>query len=100
MVMRQATRSYPTRSGGEQGTDLSHPQPTRGPEDAQRISLLDAFGDQREGFVLRVDRWDESVAADLDRLDGHFSIVILSEPPQGSPHWSQSWSWRQRCWTG
>ena len=48
----------------------------------QRISLLDTFGDQREGYVVSAPRWNDQLAADLLQLGGDFGIVILSEPPQ------------------
>ena len=50
----------------------------------QQISLLDAAGDTREGFVLRMPRWDASAPANLQALKGDFRIVILGEPPETS----------------
>ena len=51
-------------------------------EGAQRISLRDAFGDKREGFVLRMARWDDSTASELQHVSADFRIVILNEPPE------------------
>ncbi len=74
-----------SQPGSSQEAEISTPQPTRARGDPQHISLVDAFGDRREGDVLRAMRWDDATAADIERRDGDFSIVILSEPPEGSP---------------
>ena len=71
---------YHSQPGSSQKAEVSTPQTTRARGDPQRISLLDAFGDRREGAVLRAMRWDDATAADIERHDGDFSIVILSEP--------------------
>ena len=74
-----------SQPGSSQEAEVSTPQTMRARGDPQHISLLDAFGDRREGDVLRATRWDDTTAADIERRGGDFSIVILSEPPEGSP---------------
>lgn len=49
---------------------------------AERLSLQDVFGDERQGFILRMARWSDSAAAELQRASGDFHIVILNEPPE------------------
>ncbi len=76
---------YHSQPGSNQEAEVSSPQTTGARGDPQHISLLDAFGDRREGDVLRATRWDDATAADIERRGGDFCIVILSEPPEGSP---------------
>ncbi len=48
---------------------------------AERISVTDEAGDQRQGFIVRLAAWDREAAAALQNMGGDFHIVILEEPP-------------------
>ena len=57
---------YHSQPGSNQEAEVSSPQTTSARGDPKRISLLDAFGDRREGDVLRATRWDDATAADIE----------------------------------
>ena len=47
---------------------------------AERISVTDEAGDQRQGFIVRLATWDREAAAALQNMGGDFRIVILEQP--------------------
>src|SRR3990172_12699706 len=47
---------------------------------AERISVTDEAGDQRQGFIVRLATWDREAAAALQNMAGDFRIVILEQP--------------------
>ncbi len=48
---------------------------------AEPICIADPFGETRQGLILRLARWDDNVAPQLQELQADFRIVILDEPP-------------------
>ena len=48
------------------------------------VSFADSLGHRRQGFAVRLPRWDEAAASALEQVGGDFRIVILDQPPEGA----------------
>ncbi|MEE8369989.1 MAG: hypothetical protein V3S00_04385 [Dehalococcoidia bacterium] len=81
-MMAPPASSDASQSGTGKEAESGYLSATDGTAAPQRISFSDAFGDQREGFVVSAPSWNDDLAAKLERLGGDFGIVILSEPPE------------------
>ncbi|MBI2913295.1 MAG: hypothetical protein HYY03_05190, partial [Chloroflexi bacterium] len=80
--MPEAAWSDPSQADPRRETRVPSPPLTADQNAAvQPISIADVFAETRQGFVVRIARWDDSAASQLGRLEGDFRIAVLDEPP-------------------